>query len=93
MNRKGKKRFRIRVSLLEADVAYFDARLALLGERPSSLHQVAQLRTYGALEGQFSEMLDRLRRLQSRKDGEDGLQVKEMDDSLVEAEDPSAAPG
>ncbi|HEB95020.1 MAG TPA: hypothetical protein ENI96_01150 [Sedimenticola thiotaurini] len=65
MSRQEKKQFRIRISGLEADVAYFDARLALLGETPASPHQAAQIRTYRILEENLSAMLERLRRLQA----------------------------
>jgi hypothetical protein len=46
---------------LEADVAYFDARLALLAEKPVSRYQEAQKKTYEELEDVLSSMLKRLR--------------------------------
>lgn len=47
---------------LEADLAFFEARLSLLQGRPDSLYQRAQLRIYGALEQAMHERLDGLRR-------------------------------
>jgi hypothetical protein len=46
---------------LEADVAYFDARLALLAGRSGSRYQEAQVMVYGELEKVLSGMLNRLR--------------------------------
>jgi hypothetical protein len=47
---------------LEADLAYFEARLSLLLGGPDSLYQRAQLRTYHALEEALHIELDSLRR-------------------------------
>lgn len=47
---------------LEADLAYFDARLALLTSLPDSLYQRAQQRTYSALEESLQDALAGLRR-------------------------------
>ncbi len=58
---------RLRVSVLEADVAYFQARLELLGE-PKSLHQIAQYRAYRTME----ELLRRFLRRIKRKTGPSG---------------------
>lgn len=55
-----KKWVRLTVSSLEADVAYFDARLALLNEKKSSYYQLAQLRAYTELERVLSDILSRL---------------------------------
>jgi len=66
LNRQENKRFRIRISALEADVAYFDARLALLTGPPSSCYQEAQIRAYRELVATLSEMLERLQSLQPR---------------------------
>ncbi|PLY16617.1 MAG: hypothetical protein C0631_03200 [Sedimenticola sp.] len=49
------------ISSLEADIAYFDARLALLRETPSSYYQEAQIRAYKELENVLGEHLRRLR--------------------------------
>ena len=69
MKRPEQKQFRIRISALEADVAYFDARLALLTEPPSSCYQDAQIRAYRELISILSEMLGRLQELQSKGGG------------------------
>ncbi|MBL3599097.1 MAG: fumarate hydratase [Gammaproteobacteria bacterium (ex Lamellibrachia satsuma)] len=45
---------------LEADVAYFEARLELVGT-PATHYQAAQLKAYKALEVALSETLGRLR--------------------------------
>ena len=56
---------RLRVNLntisLEADVAYFGARLELVGE-PQTRYQAAQLKVYKALEEALGENLNRLRK-------------------------------
>jgi len=62
MKKNQKKKWaRLTVSSLEADVAYFDARLALLDEKKSSYYQLAQLRAYTELERVLSDILIRLR--------------------------------
>lgn len=48
------------VSALEADIAYFEARLELVGE-PETIHQNAQMKTYQALEKTMIETLAKLR--------------------------------
>lgn len=73
---------RLSISELEADVAYFDARLALLEEgRVESFHQEAQIKAYRELERVLSGLLDRLR---GRTPDQlphvlDGIQVEEED--------------
>jgi hypothetical protein len=56
---------RLRVNLnpisLEADVAYFGARLELVGE-PQTPYQAAQLKVYKALEEALSDNLKRLKK-------------------------------
>lgn len=56
---------RLRVNLntisLEADVAYFGARLELVGE-PQTRYQAAQLKVYKALEEALHENLNRLKK-------------------------------
>jgi hypothetical protein len=47
---------------LEADLAFFEARLSLLTGMPDSLYLRAQLRTYHALEEAVHGELDSLRR-------------------------------
>lgn len=59
--KKEKKKWaRLSVSSLEADVAYFDARLAMLGQKKSSYYQLAQYRAYTELEKVLSDILGRL---------------------------------
>lgn len=55
-----KKWARLTLSSLEADVAYFDARLALLKEEKSTYYQLAQIRAYTELERVLSDILVRL---------------------------------
>ena len=52
---------RIRVSALEADLAYFDARLELVGH-PSSLNEQAQVRAFRILNQALTRSLHRLKR-------------------------------
>ncbi|MCU7816608.1 MAG: fumarate hydratase [Candidatus Thiodiazotropha sp. (ex Rostrolucina anterorostrata)] len=56
---------KLRVNLnpisLEADLAYFGARLELVGE-PQTSYQLAQLKVYKALEVALHENLKRLRK-------------------------------
>ncbi|MET0066211.1 MAG: hypothetical protein ABW076_07685 [Candidatus Thiodiazotropha sp.] len=56
---------KLRVNLnpisLEADLAYFGARLELVGE-PETRYQAAQLKVYKALENALCENLNRLRK-------------------------------
>lgn len=54
-------------SKLEADVAYFEARLSMLDEKPTTSHQHAQLIAYKALEGILSEALERLTEQQRKR--------------------------
>lgn len=49
------------VSGLEADIAYFDARLSMLEGNASTTHQKAQTKTYQALESTLIGMLLKLR--------------------------------
>ncbi len=60
---------KLRVNLnpisLEADLAYFGARLELVGE-PETRYQAAQLKVYKALEAALEENLKRLRKKESR---------------------------
>ena len=52
---------KLRVSALEADLAYFAARLELIGT-PATPHQRAQIKAYRALEEALQGILERLRR-------------------------------
>ncbi|MGD9170418.1 MAG: fumarate hydratase [Candidatus Thiodiazotropha sp.] len=60
---------KLRVNLnpisLEADLAYFGARLELVGQ-PETQYQVAQLKVYRALEAALEENLKRLRKKESK---------------------------
>lgn len=60
---------KLRVNLnpisLEADLAYFGARLELVGE-PETRYQAAQLKVYKALEAALEENLKRLRKKESK---------------------------
>lgn len=60
MSREREEWIRVSVSALEADVAYFDARLALIGSRPESYYQEAQVKAYRELERVLSDMLNSL---------------------------------
>ena len=48
------------ISSLEADIAYFEARVELVG-KPETCHQEAQIKTYQALDMAMRETLARLR--------------------------------
>ena len=52
---------KVSVSGLEADIAYFDARLSMLEGKASSTHQEAQARAYKALESTLIGVLLKLR--------------------------------
>ncbi|MES9903436.1 MAG: hypothetical protein ABW168_12270 [Sedimenticola sp.] len=60
---KGKQLPHVSISSLEADVAYFDARLTLLKDEGGSSHHRAQYQAYQGLKEVLSEMLDKLRDL------------------------------
>lgn len=51
----------VTVSGLEADVAYFDARLSLLSKEPTTRYQSAQVKTYRVLEDALAALLADLR--------------------------------
>jgi len=61
----GQENSRLRVNLnpisLEADVAYFGARLELVGQ-PHTRYQAAQLKVYKALEEALGDNLKRLKK-------------------------------
>ena len=52
---------RIDVCSLEADIAFFEARLCLAGEQPDTLYQRAQIKTYQTLEILLGDQLKTLR--------------------------------
>ncbi len=70
-----KKEMRLSISVLEADVAYFDARLALLEGKPGTYYQNAQIEVYGALKGVLAGMLQKLR---GGRTSEEGMTVSEI---------------
>lgn len=66
------------VSGLEADIAYFDARLSMLEESASTTHQEAQTKAFKAMESTLIGMLLKMR-LQS-SNGERGKKKKPKSD-------------
>jgi hypothetical protein len=46
---------------LEADLAFFEARLSLAGEAPDTAYQRAQIKTYQTLGALIGETIDTLR--------------------------------
>jgi hypothetical protein len=54
------------LACLEADMAYFDARLSLNPD-PQTLYQQAQAKAYHELRGVFQTLLEARRRQQRRK--------------------------
>jgi len=54
-------RLKLDVTSLEADVAYFDARLSFVGSRPETVYQRAQIRTYEALARILGDTLSALK--------------------------------
>ncbi len=49
------------LSSLEADQAFFEARLSLAGEAPDTAYQRAQIKTYQTLGALIGETIDTLR--------------------------------
>ncbi len=68
------------VSGLEADIAYFDARLAMLEKEPVTSYQKAQIQTYRALESALIGTLIRLRHQPSERNGKGGVPRKEEEE-------------
>ncbi|MES9855284.1 MAG: hypothetical protein ABW166_01585 [Sedimenticola sp.] len=64
----GKPLAHVSISSLEADVAYFDARLTLLKGEVGTTHQKAQIQAYQGLKEVLSEMLNKLRGLPRKND-------------------------
>ncbi|MES9874676.1 MAG: fumarate hydratase [Candidatus Sedimenticola sp. 6PFRAG7] len=54
------------ISALEADIAYFDARLALLNEKPKTYYEDAQLRACQELINTLSGHVEKLRGLSKK---------------------------
>jgi hypothetical protein len=48
-------------SAIEADLAYFDARLTLIGDQPATSYQEAQVRAFQLLSRQLQGLLARAR--------------------------------
>ena len=72
MRRRSEKKKKLSgrsISELEADVAYFDARLSLIG-KPVTLYQKAQATTYRILEGMLIQKLVRMRREAQKKNAD-----------------------
>ncbi|MCP4126484.1 MAG: hypothetical protein GY753_05410 [Gammaproteobacteria bacterium] len=70
---------KVSVSGLEADIAYFEARLSMLQGDSTTVHQEAQARAYQALESTLIGMLLKLR-MQSVKE------IKNSDDKKSDTE-------
>ena len=69
------KGMRLSISVLEQDLAYFDARLSLLDDEPGSHYQVAQMEIYSTLKGTLGCML---LKLIGGKTAEEGIAVSEI---------------
>ena len=59
-NEHGKLKVNLNPISLEADVAYFGARLEMVG-KPETSYQMAQLKVFQSLEKSLGETLNRLR--------------------------------
>ncbi len=75
---------------LEADIAYFDARLSLLKSGPASCYQEAQIKAYRALE---SLLVERLSRFSGQESGlpNDFLGQIEVEEMLAEEIEPDSS--
>jgi len=80
LNQEREQWIKLSISTLEADVAYFDARIALLGGKPGSYYQEAQIRAYQELGRVLSETLQNLN-AGSRVESEGVIEVEELTDS------------
>ena len=52
---------RLDASMIEADIAFFDARLSLAARRPGTVYQQAQIKTYRTLGQLLGKTLETLR--------------------------------
>jgi predicted nucleic acid-binding Zn-ribbon protein len=52
------------ISKTEANIAFFEARFALIQHQPDSIYKQAQLKAYQAMHKQLSDQLERLQRKQ-----------------------------
>ncbi|MBU0498500.1 MAG: hypothetical protein KJ558_14205 [Gammaproteobacteria bacterium] len=50
------------ISDIEADVAYFDARITMIGNDPETPYQKAQIKTYRILEKLLQDSLEKKRK-------------------------------
>ena len=66
---------KLSISDLEADVAYFEARLALLQGQPFSPYQTAQIEVYAALRSVLAGMLQKLH---GGRSDQEGMTVSEV---------------
>ena len=51
-------RFKIKISSLEADLAFCDALITFAGQIPETIYQRAQIRVYKALESMLNQELE-----------------------------------
>lgn len=65
--KNGNNLIRMDVLELEADVAYFDARLCLVSDRPDTSYKKAQIKTYQTLEKSLNATLSALKKRQPVK--------------------------
>lgn len=63
---KSKQEQGVDVCSLEADMAFFEARLSLAGEHPDTVYQQAQIKTYRTLGSLLGDRLKALRKPASR---------------------------
>jgi hypothetical protein len=72
---------KVSVSGLEADIAYFDARLSMLEGNISTTHQEAQTKAYQALESTLIGMLLKLRMQSGSGSGRSESKKSDSNDS------------
>lgn len=66
-NKSANNLIRMDVIELEADVAYFDARLCLVSGRPDTSYKKAQIKTYQTLGKSLNATLSALKKRQTQK--------------------------
>lgn len=57
---------KVDVSSLEADMAFFEARLSLAGQSPNTVYQIAQIKTYQTLGKLVGETLKSVKPVRSK---------------------------
>ncbi|OGT91798.1 MAG: hypothetical protein A2286_14200 [Gammaproteobacteria bacterium RIFOXYA12_FULL_61_12] len=57
-----RRKTKVEISDIEADMAYFDARITMIGSDPETPYQKAQLKTYRILEKLLQESLEKKRK-------------------------------